>query len=81
MNTTVVLTTTWVEIFNDPLLLAFKKVQSRDVRVSGVLALLFGAFVSRAISGGGGVVAALGALCGFRLLQTVWWILTPSPEA
>ncbi|WOO83002.1 uncharacterized protein LOC62_04G006482 [Vanrija pseudolonga] len=79
MNTTVVLTTTWVEIFNDPLLLAFKKVQSRDVRVSGVLALLFGAFVSRAISGGGGVVAALGALCGFRLLQTVWWILTPSP--
>lgn len=81
MNTTVVLTTTWVEIFNDPLLLAMKRVPSRDIRVLGVIFLLFGAFVSRAIMGPIGNSGALGVLCGFRLLQTFWWALTPSvPE-
>jgi hypothetical protein len=78
MNTTVVLTTTWVEIFNDPLLLAMKRVPSRDIRVLGVFFLLFGAFVARAIMGPIGNAGALGVLCGFRLLQTVWWAVSPS---
>lgn len=80
MNTTVVLTTTWVEIFNDPLLFAFKKVPSRDIRVQGVVFLILGSFVSRAIMGKIGSAGTLGVLCGFRLLQTLWWALTPSVD-
>lgn len=78
MNTTVVLTTTWVEIFNDPFLFAFKRVPSRDIRVAGVFFLFFGAFVSRAITNKIDAAGALAVLCGFRLLQTVWWTLSPS---
>lgn len=85
MNTTVVLTTTWVEIFNDPLLLAFKGVPSRDVRVMGVLALFFGGFVSRAITnacgGETGAAGAIGVLVALRFVQMLWWAVTPSPLA
>lgn len=73
MNTTVVLTTTWVEIFNDPQLLSFHAVPSRDIRIAGVMSILVGAFTARAllgVAGGGGTV---GVLCGLRLLQAVWW--------
>lgn len=81
MNTTVVLTTTWVEIFNDPLLFSMKRQRGRDTRILGVLYLVFGSFVARAIMGPIGSAGALGVLCGFRLLQTVWWVLTPEvPE-
>lgn len=80
MNTTVVLTTTWVEIFNDPLLLSFKKQTGRDVRIGGVLTLLFGAFVSRALTNAcGGAAGAIGCLCAFRMVQLVWWLFVPSP--
>ncbi|WWC90209.1 uncharacterized protein L201_005142 [Kwoniella dendrophila CBS 6074] len=77
MNTTVVLTTTWVEIFNDPLLFSFKYTPSRDIRIAGGTAVFFGAFVSRAIVDGGGQAAALGALAGFRILQAIWWFFIP----
>ncbi|OCF60163.1 hypothetical protein L486_02843 [Kwoniella mangroviensis CBS 10435] len=77
MNTTVVLTTTWVEIFNDPLLFAFKYTPSRDIRIAGGFAVFVGAFVSRAILDGGGQAAALGALAGFRMIQCIWWFLIP----
>lgn len=81
MNTTVVLTTTWVEIFNDPLLLSLKRQTGRDVRIGGVLALLFGAFVSRALTNAcGGAAGAIGCLCALRVVQGVWWVLIPSPE-
>jgi hypothetical protein len=79
MNTTVVLTTTWVEIFNDPTLFALRA-PSRDVRVAGVLAVLVGAFIARAllgVLGGGGTV---GILCVFRMGQMVWWALIPGPK-
>lgn len=80
MNTTVVLTTTWVEIFNDPGLLRVARVPSRDVRVAGVLSVFVGAFVARAllgVAGGGGTV---GILCALRLLQAVWWGSIPGPQ-
>ncbi|WWC67328.1 uncharacterized protein I206_101236 [Kwoniella pini CBS 10737] len=77
MNTTVVLTTTWVEIFNDPLLFSFKYTPSRDIRIAGGFAVFVGAFVSRAILDGGGQAAALGALAGFRMIQVIWWFFIP----
>ncbi|WRT63197.1 uncharacterized protein IL334_000100 [Kwoniella shivajii] len=81
MNTTVVLTTTWVEIFNDPLLFAFRYTPSRDIRIAGGFAVFFGAFVSRAIVDAGGQAAALGALAGFRIVQAVWWYFIPDKPA
>ncbi|WVF66520.1 hypothetical protein IAT40_001260 [Kwoniella sp. CBS 6097] len=77
MNTTVVLTTTWVEIFNDPLLFAFRGVPSRDIRIAGGFAVFFGAFVSRAIVDKIGQGGALGVLAGFRMIQVVWWFFIP----
>lgn len=82
MNTTVVLTTTWVEIFNDPLLFALKPVASRDIRIMGVIALFMGGFVSRALTNAcGGAAGALGVLAALRLAQLVWWVVIPSPPA
>lgn len=81
MNTTVVLTTTWVEIFNDPALFAPRYVPSRDVRIGGVLGVLLGAFVARALLGVIGQGGTVGVLCALRLVQAVWWGMIPSaPE-
>ncbi|WVQ82800.1 hypothetical protein IAT38_004932 [Cryptococcus sp. DSM 104549] len=77
MNTTVVLTTTWVEIFNDPLLGAFKYTPSRDIRIAGGFAVFLGAFVSRAILDKAGSAGSLGVLAGFRMVQVVWWYFLP----
>ncbi|WVR03090.1 hypothetical protein IAU60_000079 [Kwoniella sp. DSM 27419] len=81
MNTTVVLTTTWVEIFNDPNLFSFKFVKSRDVRVAGALALLFGGFISRALVDKIAQPGALGVLAGLRMVQVVWWYVLPDKPA
>lgn len=78
MNTTVVLTTTWVELFNDPELLGLKPVPSRDIRVAGVFMLFLGGFVARAVLAQIGADGALGVLCGFRFVQLVWWAFIPS---
>jgi hypothetical protein len=72
MNTTVVLTTTWVEIFNDPSLFALRAVPSRDLRVAG-------AFSARALLGVIGQGGTVGVLCALRLLQAGWWAIIPSP--
>ncbi|WWD22660.1 hypothetical protein CI109_107153 [Kwoniella shandongensis] len=77
MNTTVVLTTTWVEIFNDPLLFSMRYTPSRDIRIAGGLSVLVGAFVSRAILDSIGSAGCLGVLCGFRMVQVVWWWFIP----
>ncbi|GMK58694.1 hypothetical protein CspeluHIS016_0601360 [Cutaneotrichosporon spelunceum] len=79
MNTTVVLTTTWVEIFNDPDLFAWRLVPSRDLRVSGVCGVLFGAFGARALLGAIGQARTIGILCALRLVQAAWWMFIPSP--
>lgn len=79
MNTTVVLTTTWVELFNDPLLFSLKPVQSRDIRAMGVAAVFLGAFCSRAVlQSSAGQTGALGVLAGLRIIQTFWWWFIPS---
>ena len=74
--------TQWVEIFNDPFLLAPRPAASRDVRVGGVAMVFFGAFCCRAIvdtkaSMGG----SLGVLVGLRLLQMCWWASLRSAPA
>ncbi|ORY23262.1 hypothetical protein BCR39DRAFT_549556 [Naematelia encephala] len=79
LNTTIVLTTTWVEIFNDPLLLNFHPTASRDVRLAGVFCVFLGAFCARAILGSRcGMAGTIGVLAALRLCQLVWWLLTPS---
>lgn len=81
MNTTVVLTTTWVEIFNDPGLLKLGRVRARDARVAGVLAVFVGAFVGRALIGATGGDGALGVLAGMRALSILAWALVPAAPA
>ncbi|TXT04844.1 hypothetical protein VHUM_03927 [Vanrija humicola] len=80
MNTTVVLTTTWIEIFNDPSLFYIGYAPTRDKRVAGVMAVLVGAFIARALLGVAGSGGAIGVLCAFRLLQAVWWAAIPGPK-
>ncbi|KAI9633266.1 uncharacterized protein MKK02DRAFT_39244 [Dioszegia hungarica] len=78
MNTTVVLTTTWVELFNDPLLLTAHLAPSRDVRLMGVSGVILGAFISRAIlQSPAGQAGCLGVLAGLRLIQALWWGFVP----
>ncbi|EIW73015.1 hypothetical protein TREMEDRAFT_37110 [Tremella mesenterica DSM 1558] len=81
MNTTVVLTTTWVELFNDPLLLSLRPTPSRDIRAAGVFMVFVGSFCARAIlQSRAGSAGALGVLAGLRALQAVWWIcIRPKP--
>ncbi|ODN73717.1 hypothetical protein L202_07257 [Cryptococcus amylolentus CBS 6039] len=80
MNTTVVLTTTWVEIFNDPFLFSFKYTPSRDIRIMGGLAVFLGAFVSRAILDASSSAGVVGVLAGLRMVQLGWWFLIPDKE-
>lgn len=78
MNTTVVLTATWVEIFNEPGLFTLGFVKSRDARIAGVLAIFVGALVGRAFLGAVGSGGALGVLAGLRALSGVGWALVPA---
>lgn len=81
MNTTVVLTTTWVEIFNEPSLLVPKRVPSRDIRVAGVAAVFIGAFASRGLLGVIGGDGTVGVLCGLRIISMIWWGIVPAKKA
>ncbi|KAL0253825.1 hypothetical protein I308_101203 [Cryptococcus tetragattii IND107] len=80
MNTTVVLTTTWVEIFNDPLLFAFKYTPSRDIRIAGGFSVLLGAFISRAILDASSSAGTCGVLAGLRMVQFIWWFFIPDKQ-
>lgn len=77
MNTTVVLTTTWVEIFNDPSFFSIRYVDSRDKRIAGVFAVLLGAFSARALLGVIGQGGTIGILVALRVVLGVWWALIP----
>lgn len=78
MNTTVVLTATWVEIFNEPGLFNLGFVRSRDARIAGVLMIFVGAFVGRSFLGVAGSGGALGVLAGLRALSAVGWMMIPA---
>jgi len=79
LNTTIVLTTTWVELFNDPFLFALKPIASRDVRAAGVFGVFLGAFIARALIGTScGVPGTLGILVGLRMVQMVSWLFIPA---
>ncbi|WWD04285.1 hypothetical protein V865_002354 [Kwoniella europaea PYCC6329] len=80
MATTVPLTSTWIDIFNDPFLFALRAVRTRDIRSAGALSLIFGAFVSRAILGVIGSAGTIGVVIGFRAVLLGWWFFLPSDE-
>ncbi|WVQ95958.1 hypothetical protein IAU59_003057 [Kwoniella sp. CBS 9459] len=77
LASTVPLTSTWIDIFNDPFLFALRPVRTRDLRFAGAIALMFGAFVSRAILGVIGSAPTIAVVIGFRAVQLVWWNLLP----
>ncbi|WWC92918.1 uncharacterized protein L201_007881 [Kwoniella dendrophila CBS 6074] len=78
--TTVPLTSTWIDIFNDPFLFAFRSVRTRDIRFAGAISLIFGAFVSRAILGVIGSAATIGIVAGFRSILLMWWFFVPNSK-
>ncbi|KAK8849565.1 hypothetical protein IAR55_004900 [Kwoniella newhampshirensis] len=77
LGCTVPLTSTWVDIFNDPFLFALKHVRTRDVRLMGAFSLIFGACVSRCLMILMGTPGTMGVIVGFRAIQGVWWIFAP----
>ncbi|WVR08147.1 hypothetical protein IAU60_005193 [Kwoniella sp. DSM 27419] len=77
LASTVPLTSTWIDIFNDPFLHALRPVRTRDIRFAGAIALIFGAFVSRAILGAMGPAPTIGVIIAFRSVQVVWWCVLP----
>ncbi|KIY72894.1 hypothetical protein CYLTODRAFT_343161 [Cylindrobasidium torrendii FP15055 ss-10] len=80
-TTTIVLTTVWIELMTDPKLFDFKHmVKTRDHKLIAASALLFGAFVGRAILAAIGTPGALGVACGFRVLITLSWLVVPAKK-
>ncbi|WWD20190.1 hypothetical protein CI109_104666 [Kwoniella shandongensis] len=77
LGCTVPLTSTWVDIFNDPFLFALKPIRTRDVRLLGAFALIFGACVARSILVLIGSPGTIGVVIGFRAIQCVWWFYLP----
>ncbi|KAJ3201868.1 hypothetical protein HDU82_007814 [Entophlyctis luteolus] len=73
-GTTLVLTTIWVELLNDPKLFVFGRVKTRDHRLLAVLFLFVGAFVGRAlIESSVGTFGTLLIGAAFRALTAIVW--------
>ncbi|WVN86892.1 uncharacterized protein L203_102066 [Cryptococcus depauperatus CBS 7841] len=68
---------TWIDLFNDPFLFAFKHVHTRDIRAFGCFALILGALISRVLLGILGSIETIGIVIGFRAVLAVWWFLLP----
>ncbi|TYJ57820.1 hypothetical protein B9479_001430 [Cryptococcus floricola] len=81
MGTTVPLTSTWIDLFNDPFLFAFRHVRTRDVRAFGCLALISGAMISRVILGYIGSAETIAVCLAFRALLLVFWFAIPDAES
>ncbi|KAF8916875.1 hypothetical protein CPB85DRAFT_1215963 [Mucidula mucida] len=80
-TTTIVLTTVWVELVNDPKLFQFMhKVKTRDHKLIAASALFLGAFVGRALLGAIGAPGALGIACGVRVIIMLSWIFVPKKK-
>ncbi|WWC65959.1 uncharacterized protein I303_108581 [Kwoniella dejecticola CBS 10117] len=78
--TTVPLTSTWIDIFNDPFLFALRAVRTRDIRCAGALSLIFGAFVSRGLIGVIGSSGTIGVVAAFRAILMAWWFFLPDAQ-
>ncbi|KAJ7735100.1 hypothetical protein DFH07DRAFT_114569 [Mycena maculata] len=76
-TTTIVLTTVWVELVNDPRLFARQRVKTRDHKLIAASALFFGALVARALLAKIGAAGALGIGAGVRVLITFAWLVVP----
>ncbi|GAA5900144.1 hypothetical protein JCM6882_002625 [Rhodosporidiobolus microsporus] len=80
-GTSVVLTTVWVELINDPLLFARKLVKSRDDRVIAVFATFLGGMCSAGIVFASSSAVAFGVCAGLRLISILAWLLVPMEKA
>ncbi|WVQ79306.1 hypothetical protein IAT38_001403 [Cryptococcus sp. DSM 104549] len=80
LGTTVPLTSTWIDIFNDPFLFALRRVHTRDTRIIGAFALIFGAMVSRFLLSEIGSAPTIAVVIGFRAVLLVWWHLLPGED-
>lgn len=74
--TTVVLTTIWVELLNDPKMFTRQRVKSRDHKTSAIVALFIGGLVGRAIINSIGTPAMLGIGVAFRAVVASTWLIT-----
>ncbi|KAJ3212375.1 hypothetical protein HDU83_001847 [Entophlyctis luteolus] len=73
-GTTLVLTTIWVELLNDPKLFVWGRVKTRDHRLLAVLFLFVGAFIGRAlIESPVGTFGTLLIGAAFRALTATVW--------
>ncbi|GAA5824664.1 hypothetical protein JCM11251_005294 [Rhodosporidiobolus azoricus] len=80
-GTSVVLTTIWVELVNDPLLFARKMVKSRDYRAVSVFATFLGGMCSAGIVFASSSAVAFGVAAGLRLISMLSWLLVPMEKA
>ncbi|ADV22442.1 hypothetical protein I305_02901 [Cryptococcus gattii E566] len=78
LGTTVPLTSTWIDLFNDPFLFSIKHIHTRDVRALGCFALVLGAVISRAILGAIGQASTIAVVIGFRAILAAWWFWLPN---
>lgn len=77
--TTVVLTSVYCELMADPKLFNLRKgTTPRNHKILAISALVFGAFVSRAILSQIGSAGALGVATGIRVLLAFGWLFVPS---
>lgn len=78
-STSVVFTTIWVQVINDPNLLKFnKRVAARDNKLLAVLFLLLGGIVGRALMNTIGESSTLVIGAGIRVLIALSWLFVPA---
>ncbi|KAF9526060.1 hypothetical protein CPB83DRAFT_770960 [Crepidotus variabilis] len=78
LGTTLVLTTLWVELFNDLNLFKIGRVKGRDHRIIGAFCLFLGAFISRALLYEIGSAGTIGVGVGIKLINTFFWLWMPA---
>ncbi|GAA5903942.1 hypothetical protein JCM8208_001734 [Rhodotorula glutinis] len=79
-GTSLVLTTVWVELANDPLLFARKAVKSRDHRALAVFAAFLGGMCSAGIVFASSSAVAFGVCTGLRLIAVFIWLFMPAEK-
>ncbi|KPV71537.1 uncharacterized protein RHOBADRAFT_47715 [Rhodotorula graminis WP1] len=79
-GTSLVLTTVWVELANDPLLFARKAVKSRDHRALAVFAAFLGGMCSAGIVFASSSAVAFGVCTGLRVIAVFVWLFMPAEK-